>query len=137
MCGDLDGAISKLSELLEQDLEISQSMSDNDLYEQCMNDKKTDRFGIERVPFAEKSDNEQVSEEMRYQSHSSSENTATVECRMGEEVGHAKKNSYPSGIKHCSSMKEIVEELSKIVEMSNKKEKIPFNMRDSSDSDQK
>lgn len=57
--GDLEGAISKLSELIERDLDLSISMSDHDIYESCMKDKELikDKNGNERVPLGEKTQN--------------------------------------------------------------------------------
>jgi len=43
---------------------------------------------------------------------------------------HAKINKQYSGIKHCTSMKEIMEELSKIIEGSGQKEQVLFDAED-------
>jgi hypothetical protein len=53
--GDLEGAISKLSELIEKDFELTVSSLDQDIYEDCMRDREMihDRFGVERMPLGE------------------------------------------------------------------------------------
>ena len=63
--GDLEWAISKLSELIEKDFDLSMSLSDNDIYESCMKDRECikDKNGVNRVPLGEKDQNTVLYEE--------------------------------------------------------------------------
>lgn len=57
--GDLECAITKLSELIEKDFDLSISISDQNLYEDTLKDKEMmkDKDGVCRAPLAEKDQN--------------------------------------------------------------------------------
>ena len=52
------------------------------------------------------------------------------ETQQKDEKSNTKNKSPYSGLKNCNSMKEIMEELSKIVEGSNQKDEVVFNVED-------
>lgn len=53
------------------------------------------------------------------------------------EIVHTKKNPQTSGIKNCHSMKEIMDELTKIVDNSFQKETVTYQMEEDSNSRKK
>jgi hypothetical protein len=98
-----------------------------------------DRFGVERLPLGENYQNTVIYNHNECDGKYNGRDMMSPEQKLKsfgmviisnridhyeqiESQHHVKKNSQNSGFKNCNSMKDIVQELSKIVENSNKKE---------------
>lgn len=98
-----------------------------------------DRFGVERLPLGEHYQNTVIYNHNECDDKYNGRDIMSPEQKLKpfgivpisnciehyeqiENQYHVKKNSQNSGFKNCNSMKDIVQELSKIVENSTKKE---------------